>query len=59
MSHGLSKLKYKQVDFLSSTLSYQGPAKKAKPVKGGIRYLYYQLNDLNAEKIPAFTIGNV
>ena len=35
---------------LSSILSHKGPAKKASPVKAGSHYLYYQLNNLNAEK---------
>ena len=35
------------------TLSHYGLAKKARPIKAGSHNLYYQLNDLNAEKIPA------
>ena len=36
-----------------STLSHYGPAKKARPIKAGSHDLYYHINDLNAEKIPA------
>ena len=34
----------------SSTVSHQGPAKKARPVKAVSHYLHYQLNYLDAEK---------
>ena len=36
-----------------STLSNQGPAKNATPVKAGSHDVHYHINDLNTEKIPA------